>query len=237
MATRTALDLIKRAYRLIGVYAIGETPSADESQDALAALNAMLGEWANEKLMLYAASLDSITLTPSVGSYTIGPTGTTVSPRPESIDPSTYLDLNGVSYPLDVVTLDQYNSLPVKTLTSNLPEFIWFNPTFPNATLTLYPTPSSAATLKLWSWKPLMEFATLTDVLTLPPGYENAITFNLAEALAPENEIQVPASVHMKAVTSKKKLKRTNFTPQFLEFPASVVPHNGRFNIYTGLPL
>lgn len=33
-STTTALDLIKRALRLLGVYAIGETPSPDEGQDA-----------------------------------------------------------------------------------------------------------------------------------------------------------------------------------------------------------
>lgn len=233
----TALDMIKRAYRLIGVYSIGETPSSEEANDALTALNAMLDEWANEKLMIYAASLDSITLTPGTAVYTIGPSGGLIAPRPESIDPSSYVEWNGVSYPLALVTLAQYNDIALKTLNSSLPQVLWFNPTYPNATVTLYPVPNLAMTLRLWSWKPLTTFSSLTDVLTLPPGYENAIVHNLAEALAPENEVPVPQSVHMKAVMSKKKLKRTNFEPVLAYFRGDVLPGNGRFNVYTGLPL
>lgn len=44
--TVTCIDLIKRAYRLIGVYSIGEAPSADEAIDGLNALNAMMGDCA-----------------------------------------------------------------------------------------------------------------------------------------------------------------------------------------------
>lgn len=41
----TAIDIITRALRLIGAQAQGETPRADDAQDALLALNAMLQAW------------------------------------------------------------------------------------------------------------------------------------------------------------------------------------------------
>lgn len=227
----TALDLITRSLRIIKVYGTGETLSDEEARDGLESLNSMLEDWANEHLMLYAATLNSIVLTPSLATYTIGPTGSTVTPRPVSIDPGTYLEINGISYPLVLVTLDQYNGVTLKTLASNIPQYIFFNPTFPDAAVTLYPVPSMAATLKLWSWKPLATFANLTDIVTLPPGYKNAIVYNLAEYLAPEFGADIHISVHTKASTLKKKLKRTNFTPMFLDFPIDV-PRG--FNIYTG---
>lgn len=231
----TALDLIKRAYRLIGVYSIGETPSADETADGLTALNAMLASWSNEKLMTYAATLDSITLTPNVASYTIGPSGTTVSARPISIDESSYLEWLGVSYPLALATLDQYNAIKQKSLASTLPSVLWYKPDFPNGTITLYPIPTLAMTLKLWSWKQITSFTNATDTVLLPPGYEDAIAFNLAVMLAPENEVPVPQVVGQRATMSKKLLKRTNFEPPQLGFDANVLG-KGRFNIYTGLP-
>lgn len=227
----TALNLITRALRIIKVYGTGEILSDAEAADGLVSLNAMLEDWANEHLMLYVATLNSITLTPALATYTIGPTGTTVSARPVSIDPGTYLELGGVSYPLELVTLDEYNSVVVKTLASNIPQYLLYTPNFPDASITLYPVPSAAATLKLWSWKPLATFAALTDVVSLPPGYENAIVYNLAEYLAPEFGADIHISVHAKASTLKKKLKRTNFSPMFLEFP-DAVPRG--FNIYTG---
>lgn len=231
----TALDLIKRAYRLIGVYSIGETPSADETADAMTALNSMLASWSNEKLMVYVASQDVITLTPGTGSYTVGPTGTTVSVRPQDIDASTNLVWNGITYPLVVATLQQYNSIKLKGLQTTLPSVIWLNPTFPNATVTLYPVPSLPLTLNLWSWKPLTGFTSATDTVSLPPGYDDAIAFNLACVLAPENEVPVPAQVQKTATMSKKLLKRTNFEPPTLQFEEGI-PGGGRFNIYTGLP-
>lgn len=231
----TALDLIKRAYRLIGVYSIGETPSADETTDGLTALNAMLASWANEKLMTYVSTLDSITLTPNVANYTIGPSGTTISTRPISIDKSSYLEWLGVSYPLTLATLDQYNAIKQKALASTLPSVLWYKPDLPNGTITLYPVPTLAMTLKLWSWKQITSFANATDVVSLPPGYEDAIAFNLAVMLAPENEVQASQVVGQRATMSKKLLKRTNFEPPQLSFDANVLGQ-GRFNIYTGLP-
>ncbi|MBI2725400.1 MAG: hypothetical protein HYX42_04035 [Polaromonas sp.] len=228
------LDLIKRAYRLIGAYSIGETPSADESADGLTALNAMLDDWANEKLMLYAPTLDAITLTPGLATYTVGPTGSTVSDRPMEIDPASYIQYNSLSYPLDVVTLAEYNALTLKSLATLIPDTLWCNPTFPNATITLYPTPTAAMTLNLWSWKQLTAFSAITDAVLLPPGYENAIVYNLAEALAPENELPIPAAVHLRATGSKRGLKRTNFVPPMLSLAGVGQLGGGRFNILAG---
>lgn len=228
----TALDLMTRALRIIKVYGTGETLSDAEAADGLVALNAMLEDWSNESLMLYVATLDAIPLTPALATYTVGPTGSTVTTRPISIDPGTYLDIAGVSYPLEIATLDEYNSITVKALNSSIPQYIFYSPTFPDATVKLYPVPAVTATLNLWTWKPMGTFANLTDEVSLPPGYINAIVYNLAEYLAPEFGADIHISVHTKATTLKKKLKRTNFTPMFLELREDV-PRYG-FNIYTG---
>jgi len=59
MAT-TALDHISAALRVLRVKAAGEVPSADEAQDSLSALNAMLGQWQIEPGMLYASPFTSL---------------------------------------------------------------------------------------------------------------------------------------------------------------------------------
>lgn len=50
----TALDIIRRSMRLIGALAEDELPSAAQSDDGLAALQAMLGEWETRGLKLGA---------------------------------------------------------------------------------------------------------------------------------------------------------------------------------------
>lgn len=112
--SRTVIDIIKRAYRLIGVYSIGEAPTSDESSDGLEALNAMLDGWATEPLLTHVKTLDSITLIPNTSVYTIGASGTTIATRPLEIDDSSYLEWLGVSYPLAVATMDEYNAIVSK---------------------------------------------------------------------------------------------------------------------------
>jgi hypothetical protein len=96
----TALDIIKRAMRLDRVYGIGETPSADEAQACLDALNSMLDLWATQRLYVYVNVTDVISLAASTASFTIGPTGTTVSVRPVKVLDSSYITYQSVSYPL-----------------------------------------------------------------------------------------------------------------------------------------
>lgn len=193
---------------MLGVYATGENPSADESQDALAALNALLAEVSNGA-MVYAKTLDVIALAASQTSVTVGPSGTTITARPVNVLPESYIVLSGVSYPLDVFTLQQYNSISVKA-TSGIPEGIYVQPDMPNITVTLWPVPSQAMTLNLWSDKQLASFPTLTTVVSLPPGYEAALPPMLAEEIAPEYELPVPDAVARLASRGRRVLKRTN---------------------------
>lgn len=215
----TVLDMIKRAHRISGIYALGETPSPDESADALYALNSMLGSWANESLLIYAEQLDTITLIPGVSTYTVGPSGGTVTVRPMSISNSSYIRYGDVDYPLAIISIDQYNWISSKGQTAEVPEYLWYWDTFPNSTITLYPVPSVANTLKLWSKKQLTGFTSLTDVVSLPPGYQEALEFNLAEALAIETESQLTPAAAKKAVMLKKMLKRTNLVVPTMSLP------------------
>ena len=223
----TALDMIKRAYRLIGVYSLGETPSADESIDGLSALNAMIDSWGTESLMIYTPTLDSIPLVAGTALYTLGTTGTVVTDRPEQILEASYIEYQSVSYPVTVCTLEQYTSLAYKATADAVPVLLWYLPDYPNGSLTVYPAPLSGCTLKLWSKKMLTQFAALTTVVSLPLGYEDAITFNLACRLAPENELQVPNEVARTARNLKRTLKRANTEVPMMVLPTAVVPNDG----------
>jgi len=231
--SRTVIEIIKRAYKLIGVYSIGETPTADESVDGLTALNAMLDEWTAENLMASVQVLDTISLSAGVSVYTLGATGTVVTGRPDTIDNSCYIEYLGVSYPMTLATLDEYNSVVLKGTNSTMPFMLWYNPTFPNGTLTVFPTPSVPLTLKMWSIKPI-SYVNLTDTVALPPAYENAITFNLACALAVEFGMPVPNMLEKNAAMAKKKVKRRNYQPIILDF-RSEIPMNRVFNFNVGM--
>lgn len=204
----TALDLIKRSLRQLGVYSIGEDPSPEEANDALAVLNALLAEFGNGGLV-YAKTLDSIALSANQASVTVGPSGSTITARPVNVLPESYIDLSGVSYPLSVLTLQEYNAIGVKA-DGGIPEGIWVQADMPNITVTFWPVPSQAMTLKLWSDKVVTTFPTLTTTVSLPPGYESGLPPMLAIELAPEYEVQPPAAVLASASRARRVLKRTN---------------------------
>lgn len=216
----TALDIIKRSLRLLGVYAMGENPSPEESQDALAVLNALLSEFGNGD-MVYAKTLDTISLSANQSSVTVGPSGTTVTTRPVRVLSESYVDISGVSYPLSVLTLAEYDSIALKASTG-IPRFLWPQMNMPDATVTLWPVPSQAMTLKLWSDKVLPSLPGLTATISLPPGYENALSPLLAVEIAPEYEVPLSASLVQSAARARRVLKRTNMQVPTLSLPAEV---------------
>jgi hypothetical protein len=224
----TALDIISRAMRLAGVYSLGEAPTADEAVSGLYALNSMLGSWANSNLLINAETLDQITISASTTVYTLGPTGTVVTTRPQEVLDNAYIVYQGVSYPCPLVALSQYNDIPYKGQTNVYPWGFKYEATYPNLTVTVYPTPTDTSQLNLWSMKPLTSFAALTTQVNLPPGYEEALAFNLAVNYGAEFDgASIPASVVQNAVNTKRMLVKANRKPLILNMPRIVLPVNG----------
>jgi len=226
----TALDMIKRSLRMLGVYSAGETPSAEESTDALAVLNSMIEGWANESLLIYAQASDTIPLAAGVYQKTVGPTGDIVTARPVEVLQSSYILYQGVSYPLAIATLTDYNAIPVKTQIQGIPVDLYVLATYPNIALTLWPLPAGDMTLILQSNKQLQSFTSLTDVLTMPPGYERAIVHSLAEELGPDYQVAVSPDISRKASMARKALKRTNVQVPRLTMPSGIPMSNSLIN-------
>jgi hypothetical protein len=228
----TGLDMIARSLRLIGVLAAEETPSAPEAADGLVALNGLLGSWSNEGLLIHSITQESpITLVPGDGTYTLGTAGDLAN-RPMSIERAIIRD-GTTDYPLNVRTADEYAVVSDKSVQSTLPSDIYDDGGFPLRTLTLYPIPSAANGLILFVKRQLTSIATLNTSISLPPGYDRAIAYNLAIDMAPEYGKAVPDVVGMVAVESKASLKRTNHKPKFLRADAALISGGG-FNIQSG---
>jgi hypothetical protein len=218
------IDIISRAMRLLGVYSIGEAPSADESASGLAALNSMLDSWSTQNLFIYAQSTDPIPLTANVGSYLVGPdiAAAFITPRPVQILDSTYIDLGGVSCGIEVLPLANYNNIALKTDVSGVPSVLYALMTMPNITLNLWPVPSQAMTLNLVSNKVITSFAAIADPVVLPPGYDRALVYSLAEELAPEYQIAISPDLARKAAHARKTIKRINTEVPLMQMPYGI---------------
>lgn len=231
----TAREIVSAALRKIGALASGETASAADANDGLSELNRMIGSWSTDGLLIYAKTADSLTLVAGTASYTMGTGGTFSTTRPQEILEALIRDSSNSDYPLTLRTLSEYASIGTKSSQSSLPTDLYEDGGYPLRTLTLYPVPSSAYTLIVYSLKPLTSVSTLDTTISLPPGYDDALIYNLAVRLAPEYGKTVSDVVSLMAVETKAGAKRSNERQAFLKVDSALVPRGYRsINIFTG---
>lgn len=228
----TVRDLIKGSLRLLGAIAPGETPSADEQAEALLALNSMISSWSTESLTIYSRVRESFTLTPGQQMRTLGVGGSFNTSRPMEIEEAKLL-AGGVEMPVRILTSAEWAALSMKDTPSEIPYMLYVEWDYPLAKVYLYPVPSVANSLILYSRKPLTGFSSPNDTLELPEGYERALRYNLAVELAPEYGKEPTPKTEYIALESKANIKRANLKPVLM---TSDVPGScgRRFNILSG---
>ena len=234
--TATTLDLITGGLRLIGVLAEGESASADTMNDSLTAFQQMLDSWNTESLMIFNTMDQVFTWPANERIRTIGPSGDFIGVRPVTLDDSTYFRDPGtnVSYPIQIISQQQYDGIAVKTVTSTFPQVMWINMEMPNMSMALYPVPTRVLEWHFISFEELTRPATLADTLAFPPGYLRAFKYNLALEFAAEFGVEPSPRVVRIADVSKRNLKRINAPIDVMAMPYALMDTRGRFNVYSG---
>ena len=224
----TAQDLIQAALEELGVYAPGETLTAADSSRGLWALNAMLDSWSNESLACFALQTYTLPLVVGKQSYTIGAGGDLSTNRPISLKygpgAAFVTDATGNRYPVDVIPQDQWNQIGLLSSTSQIPTMLFYDPQYPLGVLNVFPVPTIQYGLTFEANLPFADFATLQTVMSLPPGYQDAIQHNLAIRLHPyfKNGPINPLLVEL-ASTTKAAVKRSNLKLNVARYDAEIV--------------
>lgn len=232
----TANELISRALRLLGVLGQGRrTLTANESSDGLEALNSMLESMSLERLMVYQILEENFPLVAGTGSYTIGSGGVFNTTRPVKIDSAFIRDSGNNDYPLEIIDNGAYDSVALKN-TSACPQYLYYDTQHPLAYVRLLYVPDAAYTLYINSWKQLQRFADGTTALSLPPGYERMIAYNLAIELNAEYGSVITPEVVAIATQSRAAIKRLNAPSPIADVAEAFMFRGGRGkqNIYTG---
>lgn len=230
----TVRDLIKSSLRIIGAIASGETPSANESSDALQTLNGILGSWSNQSLLVPSKAREVFSLVAGTQSYTIGTLGTFNTTRPIKILSASIINAGQTfETSIDVLNQQEYAEISTKSL-SGSPTAIYAQGTYPLDTINVYPVPQASDQLVLYSMKPLTSFASLNDEITLPVGYDRALKYNLAVELAAEYGKQLAQEVVVIASESKSEIEALNSESVYLTSDALFINRN-TFNITTGV--
>lgn len=208
----TALQLVTASLRKLGAVAAGETPDADEQSDALESLNQILESWNLKGLALFRRENAAYTLVPSQQAYSVGSGADFDGARPITLH-SAFVTRGGIDYPLAVLTQAQWNDILQKSTESQLPEAVYYEPTFPDGTLRFWPVPLEALPVTLAIDMQLAVVADINDDLSFPPGYERALLYALAVDLAPEYPaVTLSQSVIDAADEALADIKRANNT-------------------------
>lgn len=223
----TALQIIDRAYSLLGYKAAGEVLSSDDANYGLEALNAMLDGWQTQSM--YIVSKGAVVATVSGVSATVGPGMIFDTPRPVRIEDGSFTRLNGVDYEVKEIDRETYASISLKTVSSTFPQYIYYDGNMPTANLFFYPAPVAGVEFHLAVQTQLTAFANLATDYTLAPGYAKALQYSLAEELAPGIK-EVPMSVMRIAANARRAIRRTNVDVPLLDSGVQ----NARFNIFSG---
>lgn len=207
---RTTRQVIERALRIIGVLGAGETASADDASDGLLALNQMLDYWSSDALMVFNILEVNFPLVAGTKTYTIGTGGTFNTPRPVQIEYAFTRDSTGLDRSITLIDAETYASIILKSLPNTYPAALFYYEDFPLGQVNLYPSPMAGLTLYLGVWDAFSEYANLDASVAYPPGYEFAITYSLAELLAPEYGKPAPPDVARAAAMARGNIRSNN---------------------------
>lgn len=228
----TGRDVVSAALRKIGALAPGETLVASEASDGLSELNRMLATWSTDGLTIYAITEESpLTLTPGDSTVTLGASGD-ITTRPQKIEKALIRD-GSTDYPVHILTLEEYARIADKTVQSTYPHSLYDDGGYPQRTIKLYPVPNAAHSLVLFTKRALTAIASLATEISFPPGYEDALVYNLAVRLAHEYGRPLDAVVLELASISYAGIKRSNHRPSYLQCDPAVAVR-GAFDINTG---
>lgn len=224
---------IRLALRFAGrvTDAQGVADTSQDMADGLALLVGMLAQWQRKRLLVPDLVELAITST-GAASYTIGPAGDFVAPRPDRIDYAFARLLNSGSNPVDlslsiIGSREDYAGIALKGL-ATFPAALWYDATWPAGVLHFWPIPAAGDfDLHVGVKDTLPAYAAPTDALGLPPEYLEAVVTNLAMRLLAANGQQASVLLAGQARASLATLYAANAQIPELGMPAGLAGRRG----------
>jgi len=244
--TITARSVITGALGALGVADGSAPPTAEDMQRGFDALRELVDNWSLQALTALVQERSVYPLVAGQQDYLLGPGQ--VAPQWTTGTAARPLDLAGAGLLLATptpgleVTLTigddaDWAARPIKGQTGTQPTTVYYTPTDPLGTVTLWPIPTTAAnSLVLYTALLVAQFATLSADYVAAPGYAKALRWNLAKVLVADFAVPelVEQRVTREADQSLRDLKVVNVRITDLALdPALIGDTGGSYNIWT----
>lgn len=193
--------IITAALRKLAVLAKGQTPDAQDINDASIALNMLVAEFRVAGMPLWARK--SYTFNPVAGqkTYQIGLGKTFNVPYPLHVLQAYRQDsTSATKIYMEVISNFNFNLYP--TNSGGTPIQLNYQPFINYGEINLWPVPDSSATnstVTIVYQSPFQYFDSSTDTMDFPEEWYNALVYNLALNLAPEWAIPLEDRKMLKA--------------------------------------
>ncbi|TFG61845.1 MAG: hypothetical protein E4H28_08340 [Gemmatimonadales bacterium] len=234
-----AQAILTRSAKAIGYLGRTEVLKAQDATDALAAFNSMLDSWSGESLASYANQTFAHTMTANTSSYTIGSGGDINDTRPDNISQAWVRDTNNLDYQMSVVPQNRWNALGQKSITSQIPTTLFYDPQYPLGIINIFPTPLLAYSLRFEAIVQQTTFSSMTHSLSAPPGYERAYVLNGAlELITAGFPCMLDEKGYVRlmenAGQAKANIKRKNMKEVLADYDSAIVSHSdATYNVYS----
>jgi hypothetical protein len=240
-------QLVYLAWRMAGVLKRpGFGGSPEDQAEALQLLTAIVDQWQARKVYTWAETFRLFTLTPGISPNLIGPNlsspnfAVPVRPMRLEQDGATLVLTNvtpNVDVPLNVRDADWWNNQRVKSLSTNVPTDVYYEPDFPDGSLYFWPVPDYAYGVRLRLWVTLAQITSLGQQFIAPPAYQMALTTTLAQHLCLTYGLPEPPTLGREAQRARKAVDVNSATksPRIsTEDPGVGGKRTPDFNYYVG---
>lgn len=242
----TARAIIIDALTDLGVLDATETPEQQDIDLGLRRLNQLIGQLALQRLTMFEVRREVFDLAANTASYTIGPTGTWATVRPNWIEGYSFIQDKTAAQPVETprrapLTIQEWQAVGVKATTSTVPYALFYDHAFSGVGLgacTVYPVPTTALPqVVLYLPRPMQQFATAATDYALPDGWEEMLVKQLALRLQRPYGKQADPGLLEEATVALNTIKSANRRPRLRQLAADALAVGGgggsRYNIYT----
>lgn len=231
----TPQDIINLSLKTANVLGVGQTASAEDSNDAFNLLNMMMAQWQRRRYLVYALVEASKQAT-GAQSYTVGTGGDFNITRPSKLEFAYFRQNQStalpVDYPLQILRArEDYDRISIKTLNA-FPQYAFYDSAYPTGNLYVWPVPNNQYEIHITVMTQLPGFATLTDTVVLPNEYLAALMWNLTYELLAMYGLPISPVVEKKAQASLNVIKETNAQIPMLQMPQTLRGKGGAYNVY-----